>query len=148
MNEDGTGRQRVTEHRLLALHSVSPDGEFVVAYTAVTDPEVSVSVMAYPTGGSAPRRVCVQCKVSWSRAGTHWYVSVPWKDGRTYVIAVRPDAPFPDLPVQGIRSEGDLAGLPIVRVIEQPQTAPAGDGSLHALTRVGVQRNLYRIPIP
>jgi Tol biopolymer transport system component len=148
MNEDGTGREQVTGERLLALHSVSPDGAWVVAYAAVTDPDVSVSVMAYPTGGGGPKRICVQCKVSWSQSGTHWYVSVPWNGGRTYVIAVQPAAPFPELPVQGIRSEADLAGLPIVRTIEQPLTLPVGDGSLHAFTRIGVQRNLYRIPIP
>jgi eukaryotic-like serine/threonine-protein kinase len=148
MNQDGTGREQITPTPILALHSVSPDGRWVVAYTAVTDPDVSVAVVAHPTAGGAPRRVCNQCKVSWSGSGAHLYVSVPWNGERTYVIAVRPGEPFAGLPAQGIRSDADLSRLPVVRVIEEGGTAPMDDGSVYAYTEVDVQRNVYRIPIP
>lgn len=148
MNPDGTGRERIAEMPILALHSVSPDGRWVVAYTAVADPDVSVAAVAHSTTRGTARRVCNQCKVSWSQTGSHVYISFAWHGGRTYVIAVQPDESWPALPARGIRSEADLSALPVVREIEELSSAPADDGFVHAFTRVGVQRNLYRIPVP
>jgi Tol biopolymer transport system component/predicted Ser/Thr protein kinase len=147
MNADGTGVQRIAGP-VLAFHSVSPDGRWAVAFTAVESAEVSVAAVAHPTTGGAPRRVCNQCKVSWSQSGAHLYLSFPWEDGRTYVIALDPAASLPDLPGEGVRSPADLAALPVVRVIEGRATAPADDGSTYASVRVSVQRNLFRIPVP
>jgi Tol biopolymer transport system component len=148
MNEDGTGRTRIAERPILAIQSVSPDKQWVVAYAAMTNAEVSVAANAFPTAGGAPKRVCNQCKISWSQSGSHLYMSVDWGGGRTYVIRVQPTRPFPRLPPQGIRSEADLVGLPVVRVIEGTEVAPVEDGSVYAFTRVGEQRNLYRVPVP
>jgi Tol biopolymer transport system component/predicted Ser/Thr protein kinase len=146
MNADGSSVTRIAGP-VLALHSVSPDGRWAVAYAAVEDAAVSVAALAHPTAGGAPIRVCDQCKVSWSQAGKHLYLTFPWNEGRTYVIAVDPAQPFPDLPAEGLRTESDLAALPVVRVIEGLATAPGDDGSIHAAVRVGVQRNLYRVPV-
>jgi hypothetical protein len=81
-------------------------------------------------------------------SASHLYLSVPWNGERTYVIRVRPGEPFAGLPAQGIRSDADLSRLPVVRVIEEAGSAPADDGSVYAFTRVDVQRNVYRIPLP
>ena len=148
MNQDGTGVQRVAGP-VLAFHSVSPDGLWAVAFTAVKNPDVSVAALAHRTdGGGAPRRVCNQCKVSWSKSGSHLYLSFPWDEGRTYVIAVDPAKSLPELPSEGVRSPADLAALPVVRVIQGLATAPADDGSTYASMRVNVQRNLFQIPVP
>jgi hypothetical protein len=42
MNADGSGAQRIAGP-MLAFHSVSPDGMWAVAYTAVKDADVSVA---------------------------------------------------------------------------------------------------------
>ena len=148
MNADGTGVQRIAGP-VLAFHSVSPDGRWAVAFTPVKGTDVSVAAIAHPTSDSgAARRICNQCKVSWSQSGAHLYLSFPWEDGRTYVIAVDPANSLPDLPAEGVRSPADLAALPVVRVIEGRATAPADDGSTYASVRVSVQRNLFRIPLP
>jgi eukaryotic-like serine/threonine-protein kinase len=148
MNADGTGVQRIAGP-VLAFHSLSPDGRWAVAFTPVETADVSVAAVAHPTTDrGAARRVCNQCKVSWSQSGAHLYLSFPWEDGRTYVIAVDPANSLPDLPAEGVRSPADLAALPVVRVIEGRSTAPADDGSTYASVRVSVQRNLFRIPLP
>jgi Tol biopolymer transport system component len=148
MNVDGTGVRRVAGP-VLAFQSVSPDGRWLVAFTPVKDePDVSVAALAHPTAGGAPRRICNQCKASWSRPGSHLYLSFPWGEGLTYVIAVDRANSLPDLPLEGVRSPADVAALPVVRVIDGRATAPADDGSMHASIRVNVQRNLFRIPIP
>ena len=147
MHADGTGVQRLAGP-VLAFHSVSPDGRWAVAYTPVESADVSVAVLAHPTAGGAPRLVCNQCKVSWSASGSHLYLSFPWDQGRTYVLAADPANSLPDLPAAGVRSPADLAALPVVRSIEGRATAPAGDGSVYASVRVSVQRNLFRIPLP
>lgn len=147
MSADGQGAERIAGP-ILAFHSVSRDGQWAVAYTAVRDPEVSVAVLAHPTTGGNPRRICNQCKVSWSQSGSHLYLSFPWNKGQTYVIAVDRTRPLPELPTGGLRSPRDLEALPVVRVIEGRATAPADDGSMYASVRVNVQRNLHRIPVP
>lgn len=148
MKEDGTGRRRITATPILAPHSVSPDGRWLVAHAPVSGDDVTVAAVAYPTAGGPAIRVCDQCRVTWSRDGTRWYVAVPWNGGRTYVIALRDAESLPDLPVKGIRSEGDLEKLPVVQTIEQPRTAPGRDPSIYAFTQTTIQRNLYRIPLP
>ena len=48
----------------------------------------------------------------------------------------------------GIQSEKDLAALPGAKVIRQEPAFASSDPSVNAFTRVTVQRNLYRIPLP
>jgi Tol biopolymer transport system component len=146
MNADGSRVQRIAGP-MLAFQSVSPDGKWAVAYSAVKDADVSVAALAHPTTGGAPTRICDQCKVSWSQSGSHLYLSFPWNQGRTYVITVDVERPLPELPAEGLRSPADLAALPVVRVIEGRTIAPGDDGSIYASVRVAVQRNLHRIPV-
>lgn len=67
--------------------------------------------------------------------------------GRTLVVPVQPGKPFPRLPVSGIQSEQDLAGLPDVKAIEGA-VFPGPSASLYAFEKQTVHRNLYRIPTP
>jgi hypothetical protein len=117
-----------------------------VAHTPLSAAGVTVSVLAYPTDGGTAVRVCDTCKLSWSRDGQRWYFSED--DGRTYVIALREGSSLPDLPAAGIRSAKDLANLPVLHVIEQPNVAPGRDADTYGFVRTAIQRNLYRIPLP
>jgi serine/threonine protein kinase len=148
MKEDGTGRQKIVSTPIMALNNVSPDGRWVVSYAPVSGEAVTMAVQAYPTDGGPAVRVCNQCKVSWSRDGRRWYLSVPWNEGRTYVIALGDGQSWPDLPPGGIRSRADLDKLSIVETIEQVRVAPGGAAGTYAFVRTTIQRNLYRIPLP
>ena len=55
---------------------------------------------------------------------------------------------LPLMPAGGFRSEQEIAGLPGVRVIENPDVAPGPAADVYAFSRETVQRNLYRIPLP
>ena len=68
--------------------------------------------------------------------------------GRTYVLPVRRGSMLPDLPARGFRSEGEVAAVPGVQVIEHGDVAPGPTPSVYAFSRETVQRNLYRIPLP
>lgn len=67
--------------------------------------------------------------------------------GKTFVLAVQPDNPFPVLPSAGLGSAADLGGLPGMEMVEGV-VFPGPNSSLYAFTRQSVHRNLYRIPIP
>jgi hypothetical protein len=67
--------------------------------------------------------------------------------GKTFVIAVGPGNPFPQLPRDGVSSEADLAGVPGLKTREGA-VSPGPDGSLYTFSKQNVHRNLYRIPTP
>jgi Tol biopolymer transport system component len=146
MREDGTGRRKVVETPILALHGVSPDGGWVAAFAPISgDPDVTVSVFAYPVGGGPAVRICDWCKTSWSRDGRRLYLS--GHENRTHVVALRAPDGLPDLPPRGLRPE-DLAKLPVLQVIDEPLVAPGHDAGVFAFSKLAIQRNLYRVPLP
>lgn len=68
--------------------------------------------------------------------------------GKTFVIGLPPGKALPVLPPQGINSDADLKGLPIVRVIDSPNAFPGPSASTYAFEKQFVQRKIYRIAIP
>jgi hypothetical protein len=54
---------------------------------------------------------------------------------------------LPVLPVEGIKSSGDLKKIPGVHLIPYTGTSP-GPGGSYAYTKAESLANLYRIPLP
>lgn len=136
------------------LLSVSPDGAWLVARVeAAAGADSSQETVAFPAkSGGPPLHLCgTACEVDWTPSGSSLVVRLgnagSASHGRTYVIALRAGEMLPRLPPGGIRSEADLAGLPLLQV-SQGFVYPADVAPLVAFVRSTTQRNIYRIPLP
>lgn len=152
MRQDGTARRKVTSDSIIGFQTISPDGQWVVAQVPLTDDEAPRGVSAYPVDGGPPTRICVGlCTVIWSLNGALLYLSLPGGSTpetlKTFAIPVPKGTSIPALPLQGVRSEADVAILPGVTSIEG-NVSPGPDASVYAFFRVNVHRNLYRVPLP
>ena len=111
-------------------------------------------VIAHPTLGGSPIRVCDFCGVAWGPDGKFLYLR--FRDigemggGKTIVIALPPGKELPNLPAGGLKSAEDVKGLNIVAKIDLKGItlfAPGPNASIYAYERRTVQRNLFRIPL-
>jgi eukaryotic-like serine/threonine-protein kinase len=153
MKQDGAEAQRVIPDAIIEFEGISPDGQWVVVHQATSDEQTPYGVVAYPTRGGSPLRICSGwCSVRWTFDGKFICLSLPgmgattemWK---TFALPVRPGKPFPPLPASGFKSEAELAKLPGVRVIGANISA-GPNTSIYAFPRLTVHRNLYRVSIP
>jgi serine/threonine protein kinase/Tol biopolymer transport system component len=152
---DGTGLRKITEEHI-TLKGISPDRRWLIGLRLRGD---DADVVALPVYGGTPIPVLLpgaapgDSRVEWSYDGRLMFIalqssigSVP--NGRTYAVPLGPGKVFPPIPPGGFRSEGQIANLPGVRVIESVDAAPGPTPETYALTRHTEQRNLYRIPLP
>jgi hypothetical protein len=152
MKEDGTDRQKFLPDTLNRLDDVSPDGNWIVAEIPVHDADISRAVVAYPTSGGTPVRICAPgCETHWSADGRFFYVrtesQIAMRGNKTFAIPLLPGKSFPSLPVTGIQSEKDLSTIPGARAIDSPFDTPGPDPSTFAYARSTTRSNLYRIPL-
>jgi Tol biopolymer transport system component len=161
---DGTDRQKVIQEEVLYLVSVSPDGEWAVAWVPVVGDDKSSAVFAYPTHGGMPILFCDVCTSVWTGSGqgapvVGWspdsrflYVSFQYFPGgmnraKTFVIPLRPGQTMPLLPRRGITSERDLASVPGVRVISENDVVAGPNPSTYAFRRLTYSSNIYRVKL-
>lgn len=108
--------------------------------------------MAYRVDDGAAKRVCFSlCVVRWTGDGKFLYLGLPGSRGasrnyKTFVVPLHRGESFPDLPAAGIKSEGDLAHIKGVKVVND-LIHPGPGVSLYAFDRSTEHRNIYRIPI-
>jgi hypothetical protein len=151
IGQDGSGLQRVVPDPISFIHSVSPDGQWVIVHAPSEDQPARVS--AYPIRGGSSKMICsAWCAAQWTAGGRFLYVTLEstthgrgWK---TFVIPLSPGKLVPELPSAGIESEADLSRLPIAQVIERRYLSPGPDPSVYAFNEGTVNRNLYRVPLP
>ena len=152
MKEDGTDRRKIMPDPIIHLYGVSPDGQWVAAMAAVSGEETSWAVLAYPSGGGSPVRICDICLVTWGPDGKLlylWFGGMVGRGlGKTFVIGLPPGKALPALPRAGLRAEADLAGLPVLQVIDRSGISPGPNRLVYAFSQVTAHRNLYRIPVP
>jgi hypothetical protein len=94
-----------------------------------------------------------QTRFSWT--GNKILISFPVSSGGAYALAgktyliplARGDA-LPPIPPGGFRSEGEIARLPGVTVIDADDATAGPPPHVYAYSRQSVQRNLFRIPLP
>jgi eukaryotic-like serine/threonine-protein kinase len=135
------------------VESVSADGRWVAAW----DLGLVDRIIATPVGAGPPTVICTEC-VPPSFERLPWPPAVTWSpDGRflylslyqtTYAVALDPGHALPPIPPGGLRSDRDVAALPGARRIAPQQVFPGPDPARWAFTKVTIQRNIYRVPLP
>lgn len=83
--------------------------------------------------------------MSWSPDGRFVYLD-PY--AFPYAIPLRPGQALPPLPASGLRTAQEVAALRGARRIPHEYAFTGPDPSLYAFTKVTIQRNLYRVPVP
>ena len=111
-------------------------------------------VVAWPTRGGPPIRVCSSCGAGWGSGGKFLYIRFrkagEMGGGNTIVIGLPAGQELPELPPSGLTSAQDARRLNVVAEFDmtgKTVMAPGPDPSVYAYSRTTVQRNLFRIPL-
>lgn len=112
-------------------------------------------VIAHPTRGGPPVRVCVSCTAGWSQGGRFFYLRFNREIGETgggtmVAIALPAGMELPRLPPSGFQSLDDFKDSKVIAEIDMKDKtvlAPGPNPSIYAYVRTTVQRNLFRIPL-
>jgi Tol biopolymer transport system component/DNA-binding winged helix-turn-helix (wHTH) protein len=111
-------------------------------------------VIALPTQGGSPVRICGFCGAGWGPGGAFLYIR--FRDlgemggGKTIVIGLPAGKDLPMLPPSGLKSAEDVKGMNVVADIDMRGMmifAPGPNPSVYAYSRMTVQRNLFSIPL-
>jgi hypothetical protein len=151
IRETGENREKVTTASVSVLGTVSPDGEWLSAFSSVTN-----HATLYSSSGRDPLPlfpVSQPSRLRWSFDGTRAYLAVQHGQlsafgiGRTYVLPLAKGSVLPPIPAGGFRTEAEIAALPGVEVLPHGDLALGSSPSVYAYSRVTAARNLYRIPL-
>jgi serine/threonine protein kinase/Tol biopolymer transport system component len=154
---DGTGMRKAFDTPVLIPQTVSPDGQWLIAWAPVHG-DGPPAIQAFPLGGGTPVLVTIGGSLQWSPDGR--YVSFAsatiLAQGRSYVIPLPAGQALPPIPAGGFTSEEQVARLPGARKIDVGATIsdlagnifPGPSPDVYVFYRGRAQRNLYRIPIP
>lgn len=149
IRKDGSQRSKLFPNPISVLHTISPDGLWVIADVPLPDSDI---VMAIPTSGGSPRRICTWCSVSWSSDRKFFYIGLSPNShttrGTTLAIPLPAGKTLPKLPVLGFRGPEDGKALPGTRVLDGWFLAPGPDPNTFAYVKTTMHRNIYRIPVP
>ncbi|MBI3693353.1 MAG: protein kinase [Acidobacteria bacterium] len=154
VKEDGSGRRKLFPEPILEIQTVSPNWQWVVAWSALTGEEATSAMLAHPSVGGPAVRICDYCWTKWSPDGKLLALSTSGAGmssrgvGRSFVFPVRAGTGLPAIPAEGFRSEAEMVGARPIQVIEYGDVAPGPSPSVYAYSQITVQRNLYRIPTP
>jgi eukaryotic-like serine/threonine-protein kinase len=144
VREDGGGLRKAIDSSIVGISGVSPDHNWLALASRGR-------LVIFRVDGGAPLQTGTSGNtvVRWSGDGKHlfWH-NPPTSRDKTYVFPLTPGRPVPDSFINGLPSEQDIVKLPGVRVIASTDVAPGQTADTYAFTRVSVQRNLYRIPVP
>jgi serine/threonine protein kinase len=154
IKKDGSGSERITNTPILSKWGVSPDGEWVTVFSPGVGDDASAirGTFAVSAREAVPRKICADCRASWSADGRFFYVSVDrsasaTSPGRTLAFPVPAGKPLPDFPAAGVDLSADAKGLPGLQLIDHLPISPGADPTTYVFTRTDLQRNLFRIPL-
>jgi serine/threonine protein kinase/WD40 repeat protein len=147
---NGRPPQKAVARAILFFLSVSPDGAWLVARVSDAGNPSQQTTLAFPASDGLPVPVCETCELDWTPTGRSLIVRLNGvgqrSAGRTFVLGLVPGHALPQLPAHGIRSETDLAGLPISQTLEG-FVYPGATPSAYAFMRRTIVRNIYRVPL-
>jgi serine/threonine protein kinase/Tol biopolymer transport system component len=141
---------KAVDRSVLFFLSTSPDGAWLVARLRSSGSPNQTN-LAFPASGGAPVTLCETCEIDWTADARSLVIRLVNEDQsaptRTFVVTLAPGEGLPPLPVRGIRSKRDLAGLRITADLEG-SAYPDNTGERYAIVRRRTERNIYRIPLP
>jgi Tol biopolymer transport system component len=154
---DGSAPQRVIADPVRILHGVSPDGNHAAVWMTRSIGGSSNAVGIYPLDGGAPSVVCRSCgyrsgggagppEVTWSRDGTTLYLALIG-GASVFAIPLRPGAPVPAFPPDGLGSIEEAAALPGAKPMPVAGAVAGSTMSVYAYEKQSAQRNIYRVSI-
>jgi serine/threonine protein kinase len=152
MNQDGSGRRKITPDPVVQLQTVSPDGQWAVAQVSFPGEDPPRGIVAIPVSGGAQARLCYgPCGIRWTLDGKSLFLSAngvshTFSGWGTFIIPLPPGQVFPKLPLSGVASEGNAAALPGATMVDS-YAVPGVNGGTYAFNRATVHRNLFRIPL-
>jgi hypothetical protein len=162
IKEDGSDTEKIVRTSTVSSVNVCPDGKCVVVTSDPTE-EMVGGAMLYPVGGGSPTLICASCGaasnvvshlervgpqpsiLSWSPDREFLYLNF---QASIYAIPLQSGRMLPLLPASGLRTEKDVAALPGARLIPERGAFAGPNPSVYAFTKVAVQHNIYRVPVP
>jgi hypothetical protein len=153
IRQDGTELRKAFDYPVTGLLGISPGGKWLAVYARPSEHAAGATLLL-PLGGGTPVQLFGHSMhPSWCGDGRFMFLSVTrsaysGQAGKTYVYPLTPPAELPKIPVGGFQSEAAIASLPGIRVINNPSVAPGPTPEVYAFSRLTVQRNLYRVPVP
>lgn len=142
--------QKVLSHPISVLHTISPDGRWIVAEVPVSDVDATRGVMAHSVDDRSAIRVCHNlCDLLWTHDGKYLHIGLPGSSESSagFRTFEHHGDSFPKLPAAGIESESDLTDIHGVVNVAPGFAHPGPNGTRYAFDRQGMHRNIYRIPI-
>ena len=141
--------ERLSELPIAEKHSISPDGQWVIAGGLPSMEDGASGTFAIPVNGGARRMICQgYCVAGWSYDGKVFYVGADLGlfAGKTLAFPVPAGRMVPDLPSGGlaVRQLHELTGIP---TIDHLVISPGPTGSIYAFAKAESERNLFRIPL-
>ena len=152
IQEDGEGREQMTDVASTVMGNVSPDGEWL---SSIGVNNLSIAILSL--SGKAPRPLLpygLTSRLRWNLDGTRAYISVQYGTasafgvGRTYVLPAAGRSVVAEIPQGGFKTEAEVAALPGVTTLPHGDVALGSSPAVYAFSRVTTTRNLYRIPLP
>jgi WD40 repeat protein len=162
IKEDGSDTEKIARTSTVSSVNVCPDGKCVVVTSDPTADMVG-GAMLYPVGGGSPTLICASCGaasnvvshlervgpqpsiLSWSPDREFLYLNFR---ASIYAIPLQSGRMLPLLPASGLRTEKDVAALPGARLIPERGAFAGPNPFVYAFTKVAVQHNIYRVPVP
>jgi hypothetical protein len=144
---DGSGLRRAADlSRVVDVLGAPPDRNWLLLGV------LPKGEVVLPIAGGAPvlTHLLPPHWPRWTGDGKHVFVcAADENSGRTYILPLSPGQILPGsiALAKSSLSEGELAKMPGVRIIEIGDVVPGPTADTYAFTRENVQRNLYRIPL-
>jgi eukaryotic-like serine/threonine-protein kinase len=146
MKPDGSGRRKITPERILDVHSVAPDGHWILASAPNPGEESTAATKAFSVDGTESVKVCLgYCQSLWDPGGKFVYLSFPALSDKTYALPIIRQSGLPNLPSNGVARLEDVKAAKAV--ISVPNLETVISPSFYAYTRQNTRRNLYRIQL-
>jgi len=147
MKTDGSSRQKVSPERVLDIHSISPDGRWVIADTPGSGDDEHITLgttKAFAMNGTETVTLCSgYCLASWDTSGGFVYFTFPDVKKGSYALPAMRDSGLPRVSPSATSIE-DITNMKAITAIPW-EVESAVNPSLYAYTRLNVRRNLYRI---
>lgn len=153
VNQDGSGRARISSEPIIEILSISPGQRWLILVVPGNSPGDKPGIAAFDLHGGPLRRLFAgYCVPQWSSDGKLLSIPVepssPMAPGRSLVIPLGPGESLPALPREGLRASSGPTLVPGSRFFARADFIPGKDLSEYAYVQTREHRNLFRVTLP